>query len=376
MPAASGSDAELVVDPRSVLVVQTWGIGDVVMTSPMLHAIRETWPGADITLAVRSKAAGEVVDGLVNRVCHIPAFRTFAFLKWAVGLRRHRFDLAIVATRQHPIWAMVLRYLAGVAAIAADSSGRSLRAVRYHRSVALESPEHRVDSNLALLEQIVGPLARSAPLVPVTAVDNDAAAKLVERLDLPADALLIGVHPGSDPKVPQKRYPRQQMLALLLDLLERTPRLHALVFFGGEPNDDRAAFGGAHDRLHVVADVGLRVVTALTRHCAAFLAGDTGLAHIAAAQKIPVVVIAGPTQVQSTRPWGANVRVVTTDSALACMPCYGTSLYGTCTHVSCMTTLPIQRVAERVLETLNAENRSIDSAHVTNSFQPNARGVA
>jgi ADP-heptose:LPS heptosyltransferase len=337
--------------PRSVLIVQSWGIGDVIMTTPMLRAARERWPSAKITLAVRSSAAAALVEGadFVDRVEIIPPQRSLAFARWAIALRARRVDVAIVATRHHVFWPRVLRVLGGIRTIAADSPSARPRWVLAHRRVALRDTEHRVESNIALLELLAGPVPRRAPRVSVLAADRARAISVIDSLRAPTDAVFLGVHTGSEPRVPQKRYPLAQMRDALVAILERDPRLQVLAFFGGELTDDRAAYRELHDRLHVVEDQPIRVVAALTGMCTAFLAGDTGLAHIAAAQGASVIVVAGPTQVQSTRPWGGNVQVITTDERLTCMPCYDTPLYGTCQHVSCMKGVPSERVARAVL---------------------------
>lgn len=344
--------------PRSILVVQAWGIGDVIMTTPMLRAIRDRWPDVRLLLAVRSPAVAELVctPGLVDRVLLIPDWRRrLRFGAWLVGLRKSKIDLAIVATRHHTVWPALLRRLAGVREIAADSPSVALRGVRYHRCVAEADTEHRVESNLALLELIAGPVRRTPPALNVSPADAARAHALLGALDISRGTDVIGVHAGSDPRVPQKRYPGAALRTALLELLERAPDAHAVILFGGERTDDRESYRGAHPRLHVLTDLPLGVVTAIAERCTVFLAGDTGLAHMAAARGTPVVIIAGPTQVRSTRPWGSHVEVLTTTMPLPCMPCYGTNLYGTCSHVSCMTTLPPTQVVRAVLRVLKSE---------------------
>jgi ADP-heptose:LPS heptosyltransferase len=98
----------------------------------------------------------------------------------------------------------------------------------------------------------------------------------------------------------------------------------------------------------------LRTVAAIEARCRVFLSGDTGLAHIAAALGVPVVVVAGPTQVRSTCPRGSHIEVVRTEEELDCMPCFGTPLYGRCSHVRCMVTIVPDRVARAVIHRIQA----------------------
>jgi lipopolysaccharide heptosyltransferase II len=336
--------------PRTVLVVQLWGIGDVILTTPALRAMRERWPGATITFVAGSAAAAEALRGspLIDRLLVAPRRQGIRFLLWALRLRRHRFDLAFVATRQNPQLPWILRVLAGAKAVAADAPTTPSRFARYSRRVHIQDAEHRSVSDLALLESIVGPTPVHPPAFHIEPEDVRAAARVLDGLGLSPRSILLGVNPGSDRAVPQKRYPDPQMRAALREVLDRTAELHALVFFGGESSDARDSYRDVHPRLHVVTDLPIRTIAALSDRCALFLGGDTGLVHIAAARGCPCVVIAGPTRIESTRPWGESHEILRTAAALPCMPCYAGPLYGVCDHISCMRTLDSHDVASRV----------------------------
>src|SRR5205085_9521854 len=106
-------------------------------------------------------------------------------------------------------------------------------------------------------------------------------------------------------------------------------------------------------------DQSLEAVVALIARCHLFISGDTGLGHIASALSVPTITIAGPTQIQSTRPFSAVNSIVCTAVALPCQPCYGGPLFGQCHHLSCLTTIAPSEIAERVIEVLNRDNSTI-----------------
>jgi ADP-heptose:LPS heptosyltransferase len=207
---------------------------------------------------------------------------------------------------------------------------------------------------LELLRLVAGPVPNFAPRINLRDDDHRSADRALEAIDLGGEAILIGVHPGSEPTVPQKRYPTGQLQATILHVAERCPSAQFLVFFGGEPADERAKFAALHPRVHVISDLPLRTVAAIEARCRVLLSGDTGLAHIAAALGVPVVVVAGPTQVRSTCPRGSRIEVVRTEEELDCMPCFGTPLYGRCAHVRCMVTIAPDRVASAVMLAVRA----------------------
>lgn len=338
-------------DVRSIIILQAQGLGDLVMTTPLLRATRERWPKARITLAVGSRAAADLMapSDLIDDVSVMPPRRSWRFGVWCLKMRQRKYQIAIVATWNSPLWPPLLRTVMGIRQIAADGKADASRYATWYRQ--MPSGEPCVISNFELIERVTGLASlRREPELELDSGALRAANAMIADFHLQETALILGVHPGSEPAVRQKRYPVAQLRETITILLDAMPQLQVLAFFGGEPDDDREQYRDLHSRIHLIEDVPIRVVAALLQRCQAVLSGDTGLAHIAAALAVRTIVIAGPTPVASTRPWGDRSELLFTDDArVQCIPCFGTNLYGTCTHISCMTTLPPNRVAQVVI---------------------------
>lgn len=77
------------------------------------------------------------------------------------------------------------------------------------------------------------------------------------------------------------------------------------------------------------------------------VAGDTGVAHFAAFCNVPVVMVVGPTDAEKTSPLGAEL--IWTDEAMNCVPCYETPLYGNCPYeLKCMTSVDHTKISEAI----------------------------
>src|SRR5574340_745267 len=98
---------------EKILVIQTWGIGDMVMTTPMLRALRCGLPRAHVTVVAGSPAAAAVIQG--SDLCHevrIMSFRNSSILEvfsFFARLRSECFDAAFVASRLSPRISFLLR---------------------------------------------------------------------------------------------------------------------------------------------------------------------------------------------------------------------------------------------------------------------------
>ena len=156
---------------------------------------------------------------------------------------------------------------------------------------------------------------------------------------------VLGIHAGSS--LPRdKRLPAEKFRIVIQNFLDRFPDAPVLLFFGPEDEDILPQFSGIDERVMFVSDQPLRTVARLISKLRALLAGDTGLGHIAAAFGVPVVTLAGPTQVSSTRPW-SNENIILRNGDLPCMPCFGTALYGHCPYnVMCMEGISVTQILE------------------------------
>ena len=63
----------IVKDPKNILLIQLGDIGDVVLTFPCIRALKETYPSANVFVAVREKAVdlAGAIDQSIGKAIHI-----------------------------------------------------------------------------------------------------------------------------------------------------------------------------------------------------------------------------------------------------------------------------------------------------------------
>jgi len=304
---------------KKILVFQTWGIGDMIMMTPMLSALRRLQPRTEITLIVSSRSALQVVQGsplCENVLVACPGkMGALELIRMFYGFRAERFDAAIVGTRISPRISKLLRVLSRIDIIAGDCLPP--RRWGYTHWCPVEPTVHRVTSNLKILSTVF-PQAQTGSLHfqldPGSCMEAD---RLWSQTGLDQHAVL-GIHAGSSPPR-DKRLPAEKFRIVIQDFLGRFPDAHVLLFFGPEDADVLPRFSGIDERVILVSDQPLRTVARLISKLRALLAGDTGLGHIAAAFGVPVVTLAGPTEVSSTKPW-SNENTILRNGDLPCMP--------------------------------------------------------
>ena len=65
-----------------------------------------------------------------------------------------------------------------------------------------------------------------------------------------------------------------------------------------------------HDAISAAGALSIRETAGLVQRCQLFVSNDSGIAHIAAAMKTPVIVLFGETEIERIAPRGENVHIV------------------------------------------------------------------
>ena len=330
--------------PTRILVVQTAFLGDVVLTTPLLEALRSQYPKARLAL-LTTPAGAELLRGLPALHELIPFDKrrrekgAAATLALARKLRGMNFDLAVCPHRSAR--SALLLALARIPCRIgfADSALPWL----FHRAVVRDKNRHEVLRNLQLLEELAGPLDGFQPhlsLVPPQSFHP-------EGLGLSGNGRRVGLCPGS--VWATKRWPARSYAELAGRLQNQ---FQAKVFLLGSPEDRAVA-------REVESLCGRPVVNLAGRTTLPELVGvidrmnlvvsnDSAPVHIAAARQVPVVAIFGPTvPAQGFTPF--HERSAVAEIPLPCRPC-GAHGPRACPlgHFKCMKELKPERVLERV----------------------------
>jgi heptosyltransferase-2 len=308
---------------RSILVRVTNWIGDAVMNTPALSAIRETFPEAVITVLATPAVAGlfsshDWVDELL--VYDKKGRHAGIAGKWRLAreLRSRRFDLAILL--QSAFDAALIARLAGIPRrMGNKSDGRGLLLTHGFPHRLLGDRLHHVDNYLEMLKYFGIEAKEKRQLLCVTQAEEAAAAATLERAGIMPGDFLIGVNPGAAYGSAKRWYPDR--FAAAAGTLAQKWQAKILVLGGpGEvaiANDIEAAL--PEGCLNMAGKMTVRELMALIKSCDFFISNDSGPMHIAAAFQVPLVAIFGSTDHKTTYPFSENSLVVR--KQIDCAPC-------------------------------------------------------
>jgi len=319
-----------------ILLVRLRLIGDVVLTTPAIRALRETYPHAHLSYLVEPLSAPIVrrnphLDEVIVAAAPDAPGRLRDDLRLALALKRQRFDLAIDfhggPRSSWFTWASRAPQRIGY-----EVAGRAwMYTTRVARPRTLR-PRHSVQNQWDLLEPLGIP--RPAPDThPTELVSDEAAAATVDAwlraAGVGAEHLLVIVHVGA--RIAFRRWPPERFAETIAAIAQADGRTRFAVLAGPHEDTAHRVVAGARARLPESARAvvleprtwSLEEIQALAARGAVYIGCDTGPAHVAGTTKVPIVALFGPTLPETWAPWrpAGPLTIPLGVQGLPCRPC-------------------------------------------------------
>jgi lipopolysaccharide heptosyltransferase II len=335
---------------RRIAVIRLDRVGDLVLTLPLLAALKRRWPSAEVTLLCR-----EAVAPLAQAQPEIDRLMTVRGASGRAGrlldaderlslrarFRAERFDLVIDPFHGEELetallaWHSCARYRLGF-----STAGRRLF---FTHAVAARPDQAFLRQQQALASAIGVELdPDERPRLRVTPAERDAAQTRLRDEGLDPTSPIIGIHPGG--YYSSQRWPLGRFLELA-GRLERE-RQWQVVFFGTRAEERLIAQIGieAGQRVAVFFGLDLREFIALMNCCQLIVCNNSGPLHLASALGLSTVSTMGPTDPIRWRPVGQGHLIVR--KPLWCSPC-GEGFCPLGTH-ACMTAISVEEMCAAV----------------------------
>lgn len=330
---------------HNILVRAVNWIGDAVMTTPALMAVRETYPKARITL-LANPLVGQLLQGhpAVDRVLVFDRKREHhglvGRLRLARQLKQEQFDLAIILPNSFD--SALIPWLARIPQRWGKASdGRSLLLTRRFYEQNPSQDRHEVQYYCDLLRSFGFSATQSEPFLTTTPQEDQAAVELLGAHGISANDRLLGINAGASFGSAKRWYPERFGLVAkhLTDAWGAR-----VVLFGGP--DEVEIVAEIEQRLqgqclNMAGKTSVRQLMALIKRCNFFVTNDSGPMHIAAAFGVPLVAVFGPTDHVGTAPCSDKATIVR--HSVDCAPC---KLRSCPTDHRCMLAVTVEDVVQ------------------------------
>jgi len=348
-----------------VLLVRLSHLGDVIMGTSALEAVREIFPKAEVTLLVKNAYVpllenNQYIDRIYGfdapwNTCRRNWFNIHRLLTNFVKLKKDRFDLAINLEDDRK--SNILLCLLGIKyriGFNIEGSGKYLTS----SIVSDLKKEHRVKRLSKLMEHTAELTGISLldhkhsfchkPQVFINECESDKAEGKLKDIGF-EHSRIVAVHAWAG--AIYKSAPIDLYNRVIGSLCREIEDLRILLIVG--PDDLATGNLCLPDCPHRVMTVkaNLKEMAALLSKCDLYIGGDTGVSHLAAALNVPTICLFGASLAHVWKPWGEEVHVIRSD--LKCSPCVSPGETFWCSQseeMKCLSSLDYEEIMTVALE--------------------------
>ena len=337
-----------------ILLTRLKYIGDIVLTTPLIHTLRDSFPNAYIAyLGDKNGVSLLEHNPYLDEIFSINFSKNTALqqLQLFYRLNRKHFDL-VIDLFCNPRSALLSYATQAPVRVGGDLPGRGkLYTVRIKDDGV---PKSAVEFHYQSLKAAGIEPKYFAPEIFLTDDEKKESRRYLEWQGIDFSKSIVALHPGGT--WPAKLWPAERF-ADLADLL--IAKMHAQIVLTKGPRDAEAAekvesavVGGVLS-LPVLP---LRQLAAILSLCTAYVANDSGPMHIAAAVGTPTVGLFGPGEENKWFPYtpafpGGSSKNIALRKDVPCHPCHLNVCNRTGNeYMECMKLLSVNEVFNAVKE--------------------------
>jgi len=337
----------LVPAPERILVIKLRYVGDVLLATPVLSRLRESFPKAHLAMLVNPVTDDVVRDHpVLDEVLVLERGNLARQWRFVRDLRRRRFDLVIDLTDGDR--SALLSWLSSAPVRLGYNSEGRWRGALYTQVVEADRfAMHTVRYHSKAMEALGLAGSPPAPFLAVAPEARREADRLLRVAGVDGARQFVCLHPGA--RWWFKAWPADRYAALA-DLIQQETPAQAL-FLGGDQEqslESRIADGMKTPFRSLIGKTGLRALAAVLERAALMVSNDNGPMHMAAALRVPVVGLFGPSDPAIWGPWGDGHR--TFYKGLDCRACFHPDCFRG--EQNCMRLITLEEVWQAVLPSL------------------------
>jgi lipopolysaccharide heptosyltransferase II len=316
---------------RNILLIRIDRIGDIVLSTPALKALRKGFPSAHISLLV-SPAMTELLS-------NCPYVDDIIPYNGVSSLGMREFDLAVDLHLDYPLRTAVIAYRSRARyRVGFNIAGKG---VFFNVRISPDKKgKHLIDHTLEIVKAIGAEIDDRVPELSISPDAKAYVSSFMSRNHVSDTRLLIGIHPGG--YYPSQRWMTERFAATGDKIIEDYAAQIVLIGGPGEETLAEKTASAMRGEPLVWVNESLVNLVALIDKCDLLICNNSGPLHIATAVKTPTVSTLGPTDPVRWWPHGGTSVVV--KKRLSCIGCNR----GECSHHVCMRQITVDEVMEAV----------------------------
>lgn len=345
---------------KKILIINLGGIGDILLSTPALRALKRHFPQAIISILI-FKPSYELVTGLsyienifsFQRGCSPEALLRNVFVLKA--LRRQNFDLSLnMRTMLSRKSAFKIRLLLGLIRpkikVGRDTEGRGdFFDIRIPETDSGQKYEMEYDIDTVLALGVKAPDRKIDFEIGPAAIDK--VNRILKESGVRPQDLVVGIHPGGKPS---HRWPLENFAQVVNEI---SKRINCKFITTGSSAEtalvERLKVEAGERLINFSGGLNLQELGALLKRCGVYICNDTAVMHIAAVLDVPMVAIFGAGYLTRFDPRNLSGRAVVFYKNAECSPCDQIN----CASLKCLREITPPEIVSAVLSIVEGSLR-------------------
>jgi len=315
--------------PKKILLIKFFGLGNLILSSPVLKKIKDKFPGAEMHYLTLSSNRGilECYKDYVKKPVYLDMkginlpMETFKILKM---LRKEKYD-QVIDLDQFSRYSAIISFLANPKVSLGYKTKDAKRHYLYDKTAEYRGSKHVTEEFVDILKPFGIASREKIKLLPLKTGPQEKrnVEKWLNESRL-ANKKIIGVHIGVGENAPQRKWP--YFKELVEEVLKKTGFYVVLTAGPKEYEDCESLIKSVgidekikDSRIKITKGIKLAELPYLMEKLALFISNDTGPLHMAAAQGKAVIGLYGPNTPALYGPY--TDKKIIFYKRLKCSPC-------------------------------------------------------
>ncbi len=335
---------------RNILVISSTAIGDTILSTPAIKAIRDRYPKAKI-IALFNRKNMELFENNPHIDKIVPYYGGYKkFIKTIIRLRKYKVDTAVILHGNEP-QATPIAYLSGAKFILKVPISKKYAFLLSNKDNGFRNPweHHAIDVRLKTVSFIDCKPKDKRLVLSVENDEIDFINSSLNKLNIKKNHIVVGFQPGAATK--HKMWPKRNFIELGKKLIATNEHLRIIIT--GSKSEKKLCEDIAKQigkfAYSFAGKLSLKYLPALIKRMNLLVTNDTGTMHIAIALQTKTVSLFCPTNY-----WGVGPiqdlhlhKIIYKEKT--CNPCISKK----CKTPFCMNQITVNEVYNAVMEILN-----------------------
>lgn len=333
---------------KKILVIKFGGMGDILLTTPVLPNLKAYFPDAEIYfLTVRHSRDILIDNPYITRAFTYDASedKSWCLIK---NIRQQKYDL-VIDLFGNPRTALIT-FMSG----AKYRFGFNFRGRNYAYNLKARGrggEVHNVEFNLDSLRALEIPIISKKLYLPINIVHEEFADAFFKENNLYSKKV-IGISKTGGWE--SKRY-KAEDYTKLMDMLNEIYDVNFILFWGNRQEKEKCEIiknSVKKGNAYLIPDSPIRYLAAIIKKCDLVIGNDSGPLHVAVSMDVPTLGIYGPTNPALQGPFGEN-NLSVVNANIDCLYC---NLLDCNIGNICMTELSKDKIIDKVKELVRINN--------------------